>query len=865
MAEIISSNGIATSARNELSPNASSRLRPQRAAAEPVVRIAPGRDGVSIWSPELFGDPASPHVREFLARAFSVEEVAAVEIRRAQLYGRIHYASASNAREVWLKLGRALAKAPDSDRGAGRLYLDQPALSSIWVSRVAGAVSTWRLRFLNHSRIRLSHPLLLNRPDIAYRLEEELAAILGVEDFRANTLSSSVAVRFNPAAISAERLVGELEKSWPRLLDGLEGPPSTTRLIVAGGLTGLAFTGQYLVPSLRLWALAGVAAYSFANVKNAARQLSHGEGGLPVLYSTGLMFTLLSGMPFSSAAIAVLMQFWPQATFRTMTVGGRRLFAVHRQRPTWARIIHDDGREVEVDLEVLRPGDVIAVRAGEAIPVDGVVTEGLAAVDEEALSSIVGPVDKAPGDKVYSRTVVRDGRLKVWVVKVGTETAASHIGARLPHSRIGNLPSSAEAERIANRNVKPALAMAGATVLLARRVRPAQAIIRPDYATGPRLSAQFNALYDLADGLGRGILFREPAALDRLAAADFYAFDETAGLEQRRLEVAGIFPARDVSASAVVAFATAGFPASGNEVARALQSKSAELGAAVPAVPQRSRRAGVIRYWDADNRAIEVATSEYVKSTEVKLPSSMAEAAITSGSPSNLLRPLWVLREGELLGAVTFRRSGQLAGEEVIAALNAHGRRGRIAYLSSRPQAAAEIVARRLGIAVVRGDLDHKEKAEVVKEFGGRTLWIGDGTSSNASAAISASAVSVSVAGLSGVQLDGADVVLLRSDLQSLLTLRDIGHDHRDRIAADYRAVYTANLLGAAGGLLGRFGSLEAGLTSHLGISYVYLRHWLRLRSLISRIEARRAPIEGLVASGAPVIASRARAELQRI
>jgi len=168
MAELISNNGIARAPRNGLArPNASSALRTQSTSVEPVVRIAPGRDGVSIWSPELFGDPASPHIREFLARAFSVEEVAAVEIRRAQSYGRIHYASASNAREVWLKLGRALAKKPPSDVGAGSLYLDQPALSSIWVNRVGGALSTWRLRFVNHSRIRLSHPLLLNRPDIA--------------------------------------------------------------------------------------------------------------------------------------------------------------------------------------------------------------------------------------------------------------------------------------------------------------------------------------------------------------------------------------------------------------------------------------------------------------------------------------------------------------------------------------------------------------------------------------------------------------------------------------------------------------------------------------------------------------------------
>src|ERR1700691_3505212 len=74
----------------------------------PVVRIAPGAEGVSIWSFALFGDPASPYIREFLSRVFSVQEVAAVEIRRTESFGRVYYTSSTNAPEIWQKLSRAL-------------------------------------------------------------------------------------------------------------------------------------------------------------------------------------------------------------------------------------------------------------------------------------------------------------------------------------------------------------------------------------------------------------------------------------------------------------------------------------------------------------------------------------------------------------------------------------------------------------------------------------------------------------------------------------------------------------------------------------------------------------------------------------
>jgi cation transport ATPase len=848
----------------------SSRVRTTKAAsfpaALPVVRIAPGREGVSISSFALFGDPSGSHIREFLSRVFRVPEVVAVEILRTESFARVHYDSSTNPPETWLKLSRALEQSgadyTDSNRlDVDNLYLDGPPALPIWVNRVGASLSTWRLRSQNYHRVRLTHPILFNRRDAAYRLEEELAAILGVEEFRTSTLTSSVVVRINPRVLTTERLVRQLEKSWPRLLQGSEGPPSDKRLIVAGGLSGLAFTGQYLVPDLvpglRFLALAGVAIYGLPNVMNGAKQLTRGQVGLPVLYSVGLTFTLLSGMPFSSAVLAVLMQLWPRLTHRTMTRSERRLFAIHRQRATWARLLQDDGLEIEVDIDSLTAGDLIAVRAGETIPVDGVVTKGLAAVDEESLSGAAGAVDKTPGDTVYSSTFVRDGRLTVRVEKVGINSVAGYIGARLPHARIDHLLSSAEAERIANRNAKPALALAGISLAVTRRLRPSQAIIRPDYATAPRISAQLAALHDLGDGLQRGILFHDPAALDRLPATDIYVFDDASALERRPIEVAEVFSLDKVSADAVLGYITAAFPASQNERARALTAKSIKQGVPIPEIFRRSRHAGAIRYRDSGNSLLEIAAPAYIAEAGVNVPSRIAQAVAASPyawSPQRegglnestphkepLLRPLWVLRDGEVLGVVTFRRQGEQEGIPVIAALKARNKRASFVYISSHAQATAETIARTFGISTVFGDLDPEGKARALRELGRRTMWIGDGTSPAAIPCIEASTVSISVAGISTVPLDAADIVLLQPGLQNLVALRRIGRGHRARIEADYCAVYSANLLSVAGGLFACFGSLEAGLTSNAGTGYVYARHWKQLRDLISRAETRRA------------------------
>jgi manganese/zinc-transporting P-type ATPase C len=838
--------------------------------SQPLVRIAPGTDGVSIWNFALFGDPASPYVREFLARVFSVEEVAAVEIHHSSSFGRVHYHASANPGEIWQKLslaiGRSAASHPAfenlpatyaglSPRELEGLYLEGPPGLPIWVNRVGTSLSTWRLRYRSEHRIRLTHPILFDRPDVAYRLEEELAGILGVKDFRTSTLTASVAVRWDPRQLTAERLVRRFESSWPRLLEGLEAPPSAKRFALTGGLLALSFTGQYVVPSLKPLGLLAVTLYGLPNVKTAARQLAQGQVGLPALYSFGLGLMLIAGRPFSSSLKAVLMQVWPRLTHQTMTSSQRRLFAIHRQSATWARKVEADGFEHEVDIDALRTGDLIAIRAGESIPVDGVVTEGLAAVDEEGLSGAIGAIDKTPGDLVFAATFVRDGCLTLRVERIGIDTVAGHIGAQLPHSKIDNLLSSAEAERIANRNAKPALAAAALSLVVTRSLHPTEAIARPDYATGPRLSAQLSALHDLGDGLRRGIFFRDPAALDRLTASDIYVFDEASTLDRRQIEVAEVFPVNDASADAVVAYSAATFPVSHNERARALQAESLRRGMPTVEIFDRERHAGAIRYRDRDNHALEIAAPAYIAALGISLPAAIAKAVENSpyawdprrtGNKSvrhedPLLRPLWVLRDGEVFGVITFRRHGAPEGTSVIAELQARNQRARFVYISSQKQATAASVANAIGISTVFGDLDPEGKARAIRNLGGRTMWIGDGTSADAIPCIEASTVSISVAGVSTTPLDGADIVLLHPGLQNLVPLRRIGRSHRAALQADYRVVYAANFIGVAGGFLVKFGSLESGLTSNLGTAYVYLRRRKELRDLISGIEQRRA------------------------
>lgn len=519
------------------------------------MRIAPGRDGVSIWSPELFSAGRPDLIREFLTRSFSVPDVTSVELRRAKGYGRVRFARTGRAAEIWRHLGEVLRKGVPilpgrrasrtalAGRDAGQLsagvYLDWPDASSLTISRIGGALTSWRLRKLQADGqdaqagyVRLFHPALRGRRDVAFRLEERLSTVVGVDKVSANAVTAQLVVHFRPEVLRIAFLVRELERAWDYVLHGADAPLPRGRLVAGAGVLGLAYAGQVAVPALLPVALAGYALYGLPSVIATLRDLRQRRVGVAALATTRLAFSLLRGALLHSSAIALLVQLWPRLAFRAFNGNQRRLFAGVRRRALSARLVTGEDGIVSFDVDALVPGDVVLVRAGDIIPVDGVVVKGVGEADEAALTGQRGPVDKLPGDRVYSASVLTAGEIRVRVEGVGEATAAGTIAASLPHTRFRNLELDREARRIADRNARPALAVALASLAFSGQLRSAQAILRPDYITEPRLGAQLGTLNGLAAALGHGIHVRVPAALDRIAHVDTLVFDDSAGIAE---------------------------------------------------------------------------------------------------------------------------------------------------------------------------------------------------------------------------------------------------------------------------------------------------------------------------------------------
>jgi manganese/zinc-transporting P-type ATPase C len=824
-------------------------------------RVITQKNGLTIWSTEIFSEPGGPNAREFLSRVFQLPEVSEVEIDARRGSSRLRFSPKTSGTDILHKLREVLIpgdhKAPAIPTRGNDLHIETAVARPVRVTRVGDVLSTWQVRMRGRNRVRLAHPALRSRKDVAFRLGEELTAILGVRDFRTNILTGSVVVRFDPRLLDVPHLVLHLERAWVRVLDGTKRPPPQKRFFASSSILALSFTGQFLLPAMNPFALVAVGIYGFPNVINALRMILRGRIGLPALYTGTLTFTLLSGMPLAAAFMATCMQTWPQVAHRRLISSQRRLFAAHRQRPTWARIATKDGLEVEVAVESLSRGSIVLVAEDEIIPADGVIVEGLAAIDEEALTGRKGAFDKATGDAVYASTFVKAGRIALRVQAVGASTMAGHIGALLPYGEIDRLPSGVEAEKIANGMVAPALALSAANLLLTGNVLPSQATIRPDYATSPRLSAQLTALHGIGDALRRGILLRDASVLDRLPATDIYVFDDSLALERRRISLGAVLTADDVSRGRVLGYACAAFPMFQNERARSLLDACVREQVPIPGITRRIRDAGVIRYRDEDGQTIEIATPAYLAAKGCEIPTALEDRVSGQCEKAHRfmvvrhqpefpdepqLRPLWVLRAGEILGAVTFQRSGELEAVEVIETLRARNRQASFVYVTDSPQTEAEKFGAELGITACHGELDSDEKARLIRDLGHRTMWIGDGSRPESAPCIEASEISISTAGARTLTRDAASVAFLQPTVRSLVPLRHLGRKHRAMLMDDYRAIFAANLFCVGGAFLGGFNTLAVSLVSNLGTGLVYTSKLGFLDSLIGRMERKMAP-----------------------
>jgi cation transport ATPase len=494
----------------------------------------PGRVELISWT--LFSDRSSPFCHRFVTRLFSVPEVESLVIDRNG--AEIRYSAGGTALP---RLMRRIAAALGGNGGGGSrtepLHLSAPAGLPVCVRRYGAVLSTWEVRHALPGRFRLRHRSLRGHRWIADALLEELATAPGVLECRVGLHTGSLLIVHDPRRLGHDELLRLCESALQKAGANTAAAPSLAKFGVGTLLLTLAISGYYVYPPLLVACALLLVAANVDTFGRAWRSLRGGKLDVDVAYCTLITLALFAGDFRSIALTAWCVRSWPLLLDRRLATT-RHALAGGRPRVESLVRVQRSGRELAVPVASLKPGDVTVVETGATLPADGVVLEGVAAVDERWITGEPGMADKKPGLAVYAGARVATGRLVVEVTRSEHDAVATEMRRRVLDATRVTLDDATPGHVLADRAAPPVLAFS-AIGGLTGGLGTSMAVLAPNYYAAPGLHPlhRSSTLLACADA---GFLVRDEAALSRLAAAEAVVIGVAVGEADAEALVSGL-------------------------------------------------------------------------------------------------------------------------------------------------------------------------------------------------------------------------------------------------------------------------------------------------------------------------------------
>ena len=477
----------------------------------------------------------------------------------------------------------------------------------------------------------------------------------------------------------------------------------------------------------------------------------------------------------ASAVIVTLVLLGQVLELRARDRTGAAIKALLGLAPKEARRIGEDGAEHDVPLDEIRVGDLLRIRPGEKVPVDGIVVSGESAVDESMLTGEPIPVAKAEGDAVTGATMNGTGSLVVRASRVGSDTLLAQIVQLVAEAQRTRAPIQGLADLVASWFVPAVIGVAVVTFivwgLLGPDPRMAHALINAvavliiacPCALG--LATPMSIMVASGKGAGLGVLFRNAEAIELMRDVDTIVVDKTGTLTEGRPRLVEVIAAEGVEELDLLEAASSLERGSEHPLARAIESGAAERGVTASEVSGFDSRTGKGVVGELGGRRIAVGNTALM--ADVAEPdegmTARAEAMRAEGRTVML-----VAIEGRVAGVLAVADPVKPSTPEAIAGLHAEGMR--IIMLTGDARATAEAVAERLGLDEVIAGVLPDEKAAVVKRLQaeGRTVAMcGDGV--NDAPALAQADVGIAMGTGADVAMQSAGITLVKGDLRGVL------------------------------------------------------------------------------------------------
>ena len=508
------------------------------------------------------------------------------------------------------------------------------------------------------------------------------------------------------------------------------------------------------------------------------------------------MMTSMDNLYFESAGtILSLVTVGKYLETRSKSKTGGAIEALIDLAPKTATVVADDGTETTVDVDSILPGQVLRVRPGESIPVDGVVLEGSSAVDESALTGESIPVEKTAGDTVNAATVNRTGSFTFRATRVGADTSLAKIIQLVEDANATKAPIARMADKVAGVFVPVVFVISAVTFAawmaltgsINEALTSAVAVLVISCPCALGLATPVAIMVGTGKGAEMGILFKSAEALENLRSVGTVVLDKTGTVTRGKPAVTDIVVATRADGSpamsekALLKLAAALERSSEHPLAEAIMAECEARGIVARMVEDFAAVPGRGVTAREGQNVIAAGNVRLMDELGVKVPAGLAEQFAAEGKT-----PLFFAKNSELVGTIAVADEVKETSAEAIAALRKLGVDVRM--LTGDNRVTAEAIARRVGLSSeqVIADVLPADKERHVRELqdaSSKVAMVGDGI--NDSPALARADVGLAIGTGADIAKEGADVVLMRSDLMdvaraielSRATIRNIKQD----------------------------------------------------------------------------------------
>ena len=689
------------------------------------------------------------------------------------------------------------------------------------------------------------------------RVERTLEKQPGIEAVTVNLATESATIDYLPKVVEPQQIQEAITKAGyepveiPDTVDEersareVEHRSQLFDLRLAAALTLpliVISMGPMLVPGMKDWMLSLLPANAWrwvelllaTPVQFVAGRRFYTQGWAEIRHGSPGMSTLVmmgSSAAYFYSVLAVLVpQIFPVGTANlyfeaaaviiTLILFGRYLEAMAKGRTSeairklmrlqvkTARVLRD-GQPLEVPIEDVVRGDLVQVRPGEKIPVDGVVTEGTSFVDESMISGEPVPVEKGPEAEVVGGTLNGTGAFVFRASRVGADTVLAQIIRLVQEAQAGKPPIQRLADRIAGVFVPVVIGIAALTFILWLVLGPSPSLNYAFVAAVSVLVIACPCAMGLATptaimvGTGRGaemgVLFRRGAALETLARVDVVALDKTGTLTKGRPELTDL-TSFGHHEEQILAWVAAAEEQSEHPIAQAVVEAARQRGLRWTRPDSFQAEPGYGLQAEIEGRNIQVGADRYMSKLGINLASAgdlgreLADQAKT---------PLYAPVDGQLAAVLAVADSLKEGSVEAVQALQDSGIQ--VAMVTGDNARTAEAVARQAGIDRVLAEVLPGQKAAEVKRLqteGYRVAFVGDGI--NDAPALAQADVGVAIGTGTDIAIEAGDVILMSGDLRGVVNAGALARRTFRTIFGNFFWAYGYNvaLIPLAAGLL---------------------------------------------------------------